>query len=840
METEVDPLLGVVLDGRYELTEFIAAGGMGRVYKGVQLTLNREVAVKLLKDFSDGVEEFQRRFFLEASLCARLTHPGTIRIFDYGCHEEDTFYIVMEHLLGRSLKDVIIEEGALPPQRAVRIVRQACAALVEAHEADLVHRDLKPSNLFVCPDGLGGDFVKILDFGVVKQMSVDMQITQIQTTMGSPQYMSPEQIRATKVDGRSDLYSIGVILFQLLTGRVPFSGSEVMEVVLKHITDPIPSMREVNPRAVVSPLVEEIVNRSMQKSAGDRYANAREMLSALLEAEAMLDGRVVGSHERLDADEFSKNVSLMEMPTGVMETIPENVSIHDHLSAEYEETVPLDTTFEVLRNMKIEGYRAFIDLNCPYCYAMFERVTRWGLGDQIEWCMVEHDAHLLEGSFDLKQEELLTTEVFEVHHRAPDVDLNLPPDRCNSTIATWLVVVVARLFPDSANTFRRAVYRALWLDGWNIGDRAVLEDLLLLNDLPVELLEMCKDAPEEFLAWQKLWDKGPYDHSIPVLTHIPTDRVLIGLADERTLAAFLLGERSRVVDSTVCFYQQRPTILLCGWLSHVWSLLEGVRDRCEVIQAPTARRASEVIGEKAVPELLIVEGGHISAPELADLGRLARSRAIPWVLATSTPTPEEEIEALSAGAVEYLPVEGESRVARVRLERVLRDRYDFASDKRYAPTDALTGLPTRRVLLRRLEEEWGRTERGHGELSLIMINLVSFKAYNKAHGYLCGDRCLKEMSKRFGRLVSHTGNFLVRFSGNEFAVLMPSIGHHESRDFAGRMVTEWDNAAEQDRSSGTDGRLRVTAGVSTIVPRPTNSMHDLIDQAHQDLRARRG
>jgi diguanylate cyclase (GGDEF)-like protein len=540
--------------------------------------------------------------------------------------------------------------------------------------------------------------------------------------------------------------------------------------------------------------------------------------------------------------ELSENVSLMEMPTGVldMESAGDlNSTIHDGDSDECEETVPLASTFEVLRNMTLEGYRAFIDLNCPYCYAMFERVARWGLGDQIEWCMVEHDAHVLDGPFDLNQEELLTTEVFEVHHRAPDVDLKLPPDRCNSTMATWLVVVVGRLFPESKNTFRRAMYRALWIDGWNIGDHEILKDLLRLNGLPVELLEMCGEAPEEFLAWQKAWDKGPYDHSIPVLTHTPTDRVLIGLADERTLAAFLLGERARVVDSTVCFYQQRPTILLCGWMSHVWALLEGLRDRCEVIQAPTARRASEVIGENAVPELLVVEGGHVSSAELEELGKLARSRRIPWVVATSTPSPEEEIEALSAGAVEYLPVEGESQIARIRLQRILKDRYDFASQKRYAPTDALTGLPTRRVLLERLEEEWSRAERGQEELSLLMINLVSFKAYNKAHGYLCGDRCLKDMSKRFGRLMSHTGNLLVRFSGNEFAVLMPATNHEEATAFGAQMVAEWESEREQNRSAGRDGLIRVTEGVATIVPRATNSMHDLIDQAHQDLRLRR-
>ena len=211
MSETAESLVGTELDGRYRLTSFIEEGGMGRVYRGVQNALDRTVAIKLLKDPPSVADDFQRRFFLEASLCARLTHPNTIRIFDYGCcAQTGHYYIVMEFLEGRTVRQVLRDEGALPPLDAIELVRQVCAALIEAHAAGLVHRDLKPSNLFACPDGMGGRRIKILDFGVVKQIDADVEITQVQSILGSPQYMPPEQARGLEVDGRSDLYSLGV------------------------------------------------------------------------------------------------------------------------------------------------------------------------------------------------------------------------------------------------------------------------------------------------------------------------------------------------------------------------------------------------------------------------------------------------------------------------------------------------------------------------------------------------------------------------------------------------------------------------------------------------------
>jgi len=831
MSDLADPLLGTVLDGRYRLTSFIAEGGMGRVYKAVQETLDRVVAVKLLKDQTGGSSEFQRRFFLEASLCARLNHPNTIRIFDYGCHQEQLFYIVMEYLEGRSVRQMLIDQGPLSPIEALTVAQQVCDALIEAHGSGLVHRDLKPSNLFATQDGMGRERVRILDFGVVKQLESDIEITQVQSVVGSPQYMSPEQIRGEGVDGRADLYALGAILFQLLSGRVPFSGRDPMAVVMKHITEPVPAIAQLNPSALVPASVEGIVYRAMAKSPDDRFQTALEMMETITKELSVLQGGTPTTA----AAALNEDLALHEMVTGVLEA-PEDCTLPDALELN---TQPIEKSLEQLEGVDLDGYQAYIDLNCPYCYALFERLCRWNLAEQVEWRMVEHASHVLEGVFDLDQEQLLSNEVFEVHHRAPDIDLNLPRDRCQSTLATYLLAVVHGLFPEQTNTFRRAVYQALWQKGQNIGEVDVLKQLLKENGLPEELLGMCETPPEEFQSWQTEWERGDYDFSIPVLTHAPSGRVLIGLADQTSLAEFLLGDRMRVIDRTVCFYQRKPAILLCGWLNHIWPVLEDVKDKVEIIQAPTARKAAEMLSEHAAPELVMVEDGHVTPEELMSLGEQARARSVPWLVVTQTPDPDREIAALSAGAVEVLPIDGDGRIARARLSRILKDRFRLAAESRFSPMDSLTRLPTRRVFLERLEDEWSRAVKHRDRLGIVLLNLDGFKAYNRAHGYFCGDQVLVDLSRKFQRAIANDRGHLARFSGNEFVLLLPGATDTKIEEIAQSLKNMVQDARIENRASSGASCLAASVGVQGITPTDSDSIYLLLDGAHKDLQARR-
>ena len=278
---------------------------------------------------------------------------------------------------------------------------------------------------------------------------------------------------------------------------------------------------------------------------------------------------------------------------------------------------------------------------------------------------------------------------------------------------------------------------------------------------------------------------------------------------------------------------------MCGWLSHLWALLEDVKEKVEIIQAPTARRASEMLAERAVPELVIIEEGHVDVEALEALGAQARARSVPWVVAAASPDPAAEIRALSAGAIEYLPVDGAARIARVRLNRILQDRFRMVSESRLSPTDPLTRLPTRRVLLERMEEEWERAQEHTENISLVLLNLDGFKAYNKAHGYLSGDEVLVELSRLFQREVGGRGAQLARFSGNEFAVFLPRQDRAKADDLARRLLTVVSGLGVANRASEQDTQLTVSVGVHSVCPSEDGSVYTLVDGAHKDLKSRR-
>ncbi len=279
-----DPLIGRVINDRFRILSLIARGGMGRVYRAEQAPLGREVALKVLNpNYSgDADPEFHKRFFLEASTCSKLTHPNTVTIFDYGRTDDDVYYIAMELLEGRTLHRALRDEGPFAPGRAMHIARQVCRSLREAHGLGVIHRDLKPANVYLVKHGDESDFVKVLDFGLVKHLGdTGEDLTQTGLFMGSPKYMSPEQIRGEKVDGRADIYALGVILYEMLTGKVPFDRPNSVNILMAHVHEAPPSFRETNPHVLVTPDLERLVLEAMAKRPEDRFASMDEMLAAL-------------------------------------------------------------------------------------------------------------------------------------------------------------------------------------------------------------------------------------------------------------------------------------------------------------------------------------------------------------------------------------------------------------------------------------------------------------------------------------------------------------------------------------------------------------------------------
>ncbi|MBK6808987.1 MAG: protein kinase [Sandaracinaceae bacterium] len=276
-----DPLIGRTVGGSYTLQEIVGVGGMGRVYRAEQGTLGRTVAIKVIHPHLLGDDQTVARFYQEARAASRLNHPNSVSIIDFGRTEDGILYLAMEHLTGRDLSLVMHEEGPLPFKRVCNILIAVLDALGEAHQLGIVHRDLKPENIILTRTRSGSDLVKVVDFGLATIVGGETSITRPGLVCGTPDYMSPEQGRGDPVDGRGDLYSLGVMLFELLCDQLPFVDDTPTKVVLRHLNDPVPDPRTVVPHRGIPDSLAEIVLRALEKDPDDRFADAVAMQEAL-------------------------------------------------------------------------------------------------------------------------------------------------------------------------------------------------------------------------------------------------------------------------------------------------------------------------------------------------------------------------------------------------------------------------------------------------------------------------------------------------------------------------------------------------------------------------------
>jgi eukaryotic-like serine/threonine-protein kinase len=284
--TKEDPLLGAVLLERVRIDTPIARGGMGRVYKGELLRLARPCAVKVLDPRLAGGADaagFARRFLLEASTAAKLTHPNVVTIYDYGETPDGSCFIAMEYLEGRTVTDEMKALGKISPERAIHIARQVARALREAHGLGVVHRDIKPGNLFLVRRDDDDDFVKVLDFGLVKETAPTegQEQTQIGQILGSPKYMAPEQVQGGQVDSRTDVYSLGLTLYAMIAGKSPFERPTEMATMMAQVSDEAPALSGAAADVALPPGLEAIVMRCLAKNPDARYASMEELIAAL-------------------------------------------------------------------------------------------------------------------------------------------------------------------------------------------------------------------------------------------------------------------------------------------------------------------------------------------------------------------------------------------------------------------------------------------------------------------------------------------------------------------------------------------------------------------------------
>ena len=284
-----DPLIGQTIDGRYIIEALLGEGGMGFVYAARHAIIDKRVAMKVLrKDAAAQDESAAQRFIVEARAASKIGHQNIVDITDFGVLNDGHAYFVMEFLDGPTLGLVVHREKQLQPLRAVRIAIQIARGLAAAHEKSIIHRDLKPENIFVLEKDGQSDFVKIVDFGIAKDVKAGKRLTAVGMVLGTPEYMSPEQATGQETDHRVDMYALGCIVYEMLTGEVPFKGENAPKTLTKHVFDPVVPPSKLRPDLAIPAALEQVVMRTLQKKPGDRYTDMRALIAALETVERQL------------------------------------------------------------------------------------------------------------------------------------------------------------------------------------------------------------------------------------------------------------------------------------------------------------------------------------------------------------------------------------------------------------------------------------------------------------------------------------------------------------------------------------------------------------------------
>ncbi len=470
------------------------------------------------------------------------------------------------------------------------------------------------------------------------------------------------------------------------------------------------------------------------------------------------------------------------------------------------------------------------DFNCPFCYALDLRLQAMGVKADLEWRVIEHEPEVNSRECSPHDHAMLAGEVFTVRHRAPEVPIQLPPARPNTGLANRTYAGLLARDPDQAARFRSAIYRALWVEGLDISQPAVVEDVLRAQ----ALVSPADDGGPILQTWQRGWEEGPFDLRIPSM-QAGDGRLLLGLSSPADIQAFLDGREPTLIPSGVCEFVARPVVLVVGSLYGIWPLVRRINGACDVQVAVDAEAALASVEEQA-PDVLAL---HLPAGEAGPaITRLKSSEAlldVPVLVICREGRGQHELALLQAGASDVLDSRAPAALFHARLQVQLAVRRKLVRLARAARIDGLTQVPNRAEFERVAVLEWRRGVRSKLPLTVLMIDVDHFKAYNDHFGHLQGDGALRHVAAAIAGACHRASDTVSRYGGEEFAAVLPDTSFQSASVVAERVRQQVAALELRHPLGGDEGRVTVSVGAATVVPGPERDLASLIDAADASL-----
>lgn len=484
-------------------------------------------------------------------------------------------------------------------------------------------------------------------------------------------------------------------------------------------------------------------------------------------------------------------------------------------------------------------YTVYADLNCPFCYALHEQLSQFGLLQQVDWRLVEHAPEIAIYNKTSESQAELASEVFVVRSRVPNIDVALPKQRSDSRFASLCVIQAAEQDLEKSIELRRLLYRALWVDGLDIADVSVIYDCLIEAGLPAEVT--IEEAQEDILTyWQESWEHGNFNLRIPVICSAD-GRTSLGLPSPTDLKAFFKGEEisAQEISRESCPRALKQTIAIyCDHsIENIWPVIATLRNEYNILLPSNLGELKTLLHED--PPALLLLSTEQQWNEMFALCRdtISNKEELPLPIAFINQEVDDrlELEAYNAGAADFLTLNRAPAVLQSRIQILMQMKHSQDQLARSARIDGLTQVNNRREFERSIETEWRRAQRSKRSLVLIMLDIDHFKAFNDHYGHLAGDGCLRTVAQTIKGTVQRAEDSVCRYGGEEFAVLLPESDLKGAEQLAEKIRANIEGLQIKHEKSATAPIVTVSLGIASYSPSDELDPNELIEQADQAL-----